>query len=154
MAGRTAGGSTTRHIVVARLMRISLWPTDITEAPAATLCRKDRRRPGRIRVISEEANSEAETRRVTHAPRIPTAAQQVEAVTASGTARFQAKAGVAGAVALFLVLPAGNQPVPAVPEALQAWDPVEAAAFAVVGGAGELALSISREQESNTGAGR
>jgi hypothetical protein len=67
-----------------------------------------------------------------------------------GTARFQAKAGAAaGAVAPFPVVPAGVPPAPAALEAPQAWAPVEAAV--VVGGAGELVLNISREQESSSG---
>jgi hypothetical protein len=70
-------------------------------------------------------------------------------VTASGTVRFQAKVGADGAVAPFPVLPAGVQPAPAVPGARRAWGPVEV--VVVVGGAGELVLNISREQESNTG---
>jgi hypothetical protein len=60
----------------------------------------------------------------------------VEAVTASGTVRFQAKAGADGAVAPFPVLPAGVPLAPAVPEARRAWEPVEV--VAVVGGAGEF----------------
>src|SRR5215467_5331151 len=137
-AGPTASGGTTRHIVVGRLMRTSLWPTDITEVPAAAPCLKGRQRPGRIQAISEEANSEAETRQGPQAPRISTAAQQVEAVIASGAVRFQAKAGAAaGAIALFPVVPAGVPPAPAAPAVRQAWDPVEAA-FAVVGGADEF----------------
>src|SRR5215467_9599373 len=137
-AGLTASGGTTRHIVGAHLMRTSLWPTDITGAPAAARCLKGRRQPGRIQAISEEANSEAETRQGPQAPRISTAAQQVEVVIASGTVRFQAKAGAAvGAIAPFPVVPAGVPPAPAAPAVRQAWDPVEAA-FAVVGGAGEF----------------
>jgi hypothetical protein len=153
-AGPTASGGITRHIVVAHLMRTSLWPTDITEVPAAAPCPKGKRRPGRIpgriQAISEEANSEAETRQGPQAPRISTAAPEVEAVTALEIVRSQAKAGAAaGAVAPFLVVPAGVPPAPAAPAARQAWDRVEAAVG--VEGAGELVLSISREQESNTG---
>ena len=62
-------------------------------------------------------------------------------VTVSGTARFQAKAGADGAVAPFLVLPAGVQHAPVVPGVRRAWGPVEV--VAVVGGAGELVLNLS-----------
>ena len=142
-------------------MRTSLWPTDITEVPAAAPCPKGRRPPGRIQAISQEASSVAETRPVQAlrvqtaerrvvAPRISTVEVQAAVVTASGTDRFQAKAVAPGAIAPFPVLPAGVQPAPAAPEVRQAWGPVEVVP-AVVGGADELVLNIGREQESNAG---
>lgn len=132
-------------------MRTSPWPTDIAEAPAAAPCPKGRRLPGRIQVILEQANSEAETRREPQAHRMLTAAQQVEAATVSGTARFQAKAVAQGATVPFPVVPAGVQPVPAVPEVRRAWGPVEV--VAVVGGADELVIGAHkpRARIANTG---
>jgi len=61
-------------------------------------------------------------------------------VTVSETARFQAKAAADGAVAPFLVLPAGVQPAPAVPGARPAWAEECVAVGVAVAGADELVI--------------